>query len=710
MFKKPDLKTLQEWVYEAHMASRDERGERWRDTELYDGDQWTQEKWKLAQEAGVDPITVNKVFPVVNLMLGHQVVNRFETTAKGRTQKDAGQAEIMSESVKFVMDQYRTEYLFSRVFKDLIVPGAGFIYVGHNPDPRRERVMHAYRDWKDMFWDPFGDPWLDVEKTRYVFYQPWKDLEVLLAAYPDKRQEISEQFDEFTGDANRWSGSEYNDFATEVEERHQGLGAGEWANSTRKRVRPVEMWYRVTEVCTYATFPDGRVIEIKEDADPMEAIQVVQQCNQLVRTPVTKVRVCTFLGDLVLEDAPSPFSHDRYPFASFIGHIDRWGYPYGVPRQIRGQQEEVNQRRSMALAMVKSRRVLFEKGATSDPDGLWEELNKLNGAHELEDGALAKGKIKVIENGELAQGQMAMMQEGEREIQQISGANDERLGYKSNVQSGVGLEQKVEQSATVTAQLFDHQRLGQHITAELTLAEIQGQWKGPKVLRITDSNTKAERFVTLNEPVQLADGVALRNDISQGVYDIKVADAPQSDTAREQSAAVLMETIKKSPPEIIPQLILLWLEMQNLPNKESLMAKIRPMFGESPEGEDLSPQEIKERAAQKAEAKQRLQQETEQHEAFMKQLEVKKAENDVKKGEAEIMEIMARAQKHMADAEAKPEETDVKSLDADTRREKAKVDAFKTGADIGQKAAPAPQPITPPEFVQQDKQWKGMHR
>ncbi len=717
MFKRPDIKLLNHWVYEAHTASRDERAERWRDAELYDGDQWTQEDWEAAQDAGVNPLTINRVFPVVNLLRGHQILNRYNIIAKGRTQKDATVSEVMSEGIKFVMDQSDGQFLLSQCFLEQIVPGWGCSFVGQNPDPREERIMLDHRPWPEMYWDPFGGPWLDAKRCRYVFHSPWLNLEDLQAQFPAKAKDIEAAHGEMSGSmlGNSWGQDE--DEADEIEDEHlSALAPSGWARvSPSKRVRPVEMWYPVHEIATFLIPPDGKVFELTDDADPREIYQIIQAYPpgsiEKVTAPVRKMQVTTFMGDLVLQDMPSPCAHDLYPFVPFIGYLDRYGYPYGVPRQIRGQNEEVNKRRSMALAHLQKRRIMIEQTAIpadSSAQTIYEEANKLDGMMVLNDGGM--NRVKLDEQLNLSQAQAELLSMAEAEIQEISGANDERLGQNSRAMSGNAIDKRVQRSETVTASVFDNLRRSTTILGRLVCLEIQGNWRGEKVLRITDSVTKADRYVTLNQRVQTGQGVAVLNDVTQGKYDITVSEAPHTDTIREQSANLLMETIKKSPPEVIPQLVLLWFEISNLPNKDQIMAKIRPLFGEGPGDEDKSPEEIKAEMIQRIEAEQAKKQAQEQHDVRLREAEAAKVEAEVAKVMAEVQEIMARTKTRGVEAGAK-------ALDAETRHEQGKIGAFKSGVETALKVqgargaqVPAASEMSPSADLRQDREWRQTYR
>ena len=60
------IQTALGYVEEARAASRDWRAKSWRDHEMYDGDQWTPEDRQRAVDAGIDPLTINRIFPAIN--------------------------------------------------------------------------------------------------------------------------------------------------------------------------------------------------------------------------------------------------------------------------------------------------------------------------------------------------------------------------------------------------------------------------------------------------------------------------------------------------------------------------------------------------------------------------------------------------------------------------------------------------------------------
>lgn len=657
------LKRANTWVWEAQWASRKWREDSWRACELYDGGEssWTQEDWNAAIDAGIDPITTNRVFPAVNKMIGNQILGRFEIIAKGRTSKDGEIAQVMSEGIKFVMDQCQGEFLISRAHADALIPGIGCISPCFDQDPRRERVTLRYKDWKVIGWDPYSSPWWTPEHTRYVYEQPWMDIEELQALFPEKSKEIEEAYTDMAGSArDKGTLGPLFDEAQLVEDEIRTLSSSDWIDAERKRIRPVQMWYPMNELSLFALFPDGRCFEIRKDMDPNQAFQIIQSSQQVLRAIVKKMKMMTFFGDsLMLQDVPSPYGHDQYPLVPFVGYVDRWGFPYGVPRQIAGQAEEVNKRRSMALAMLKKRRVTVEKDAVMGADqehldALYEEANKLDGFMVLAPGGMAK--FKIDELAQLSPYQIQLLNQSEFEIRDITGADSPQFSTEQS-QSGISKQFDISKAAMTVASLPDNLRRSMGLIGNQVMANIQRAWTYEKVLRVTDRLTGAERYITVNKP--LGPGMEVRNDITQGKYDVVISEVPVTDTMREKNLDLLLKAIEKSPPQAVPTLLIASFEMSDLPNKEVLVEKLKPLMGISPEDEDQDPKQAKQKVIAELKAQQEqaaIRQQMEQQ-ALLSELYKKRLENA--KIEAQIREITGRTTDKAVDTEIKKDQHDI---------------------------------------------------
>jgi hypothetical protein len=296
-----------------------------------------------------------------------------------------------------------------------------------------------------------------------------------------------------------------------------------------------------------------------------------------------------------------------------------------------------------------------------------DEANKLNGMMIVNDGKL--GTLQIDENQMMNEAQFRVLNQSETEIQQISGANNEQMGYQSNATSGIAIEKRQAQGATINAPLGEHKKYSLLRLGEMTGSMVQGYWKHERVLRITERMTGKDRYLFLNQHVQNDDGsYQIKNNITQGKYDFVISEAPRTDTVREQNLNLVIEAVKKSPPNVVPVLLSVAFEMSDLPNKEVLMARLKPLLGINPEDEGMTAEELKQKAIQELEGQkqQQAQQSQVEQEQIAGQLEGLKLQNELLK--AKIEEIMAKVK---------------------TTTQKVQVDAFKTGADVAHRKTQA---------------------
>jgi len=628
------------WVSEALSIHQDWRKDSWEDYEFRDGKQWNASSIAEMEKKGINPLTINRIFPIINLIQGHFINNQQDPIAKGRTKEDNELAQVMSESLMYVRDQNKGTQRIQRAFSEQITAGVGFMGVEFNSDPRKEIVKWTSYPWYSVWWDPYASPWLDKEDCRYCFSAAWKNMSDLIALFPEKKNDIEEQCSRLSTD---FYTPDVYDEGTQIEDYKKYLFASNWVNSETKRLRPVELWYTEIQKAWFALMPDSRVFDLDSFSSANEQYQVIQASKEVVSANVKKMRVATFVSDLLLQDIPSPYSHDEFPFIPFVSYLDRFNFPFGIPRQIKEQDMEVNKRRSMALSLLSNRRVYIEEGAVSDINVAYDEANRQDGFIVLKKGKI--DRIKIQELSDLASPQTDLMQQTEREIQEVSGANDEALGYASPAQSGVALAHKQQQSSTVTSSLLANARESLKRLGELTMALIQDKWTSEKVLRIVDRLTGSEKFVAINtkEYVPELGAFRIKNDITQARFDIVIANKKTTDTMREKNMELIFSAINKSPPEAVASLLNLALELSDIPNKDELLRQVRAATGVKEIDDNLTEAEKEAEAKRLQEAQQAKDEEDRQLEVQKLQLSLAKEQAEVEKLNAETLELRSNA-------------------------------------------------------------------
>lgn len=663
---RPGIHTFLTWLKETEEFFRHARQESWRDAEMYDGVQWTAYQAEALQDLlGMQALTINRTFPTLNLLLGMQRMNRHDIVAKGRTHKDIDLSPIASEAIKYIGDQNEGERKITEAFKDQLIPGFGLIEVLKNPDPREETVKWAKRQWSSFWWDHHGNPWLDTDVTRYCFLKRWLDIENVIMGFPEHKKDLMHRRTLAEDYPNVWPTSTHLDeYEEELEGRRQ-LYSSHWVDTTRNRIQVVQMWYTVMEEILFSVFEDGTAKEVSEKLPFNQQYELITAGREVVTAVVPKMRVATFTGDLLLQDIRTPHHHDYFPFVPFVGYVDRFGRPFGVPRQIRDMDIEVNKRRTTALAKLNSKRVLVEEDAHDDLDELRREASRPDAMIVLAKGALNEGKIQIDGDSEDLRGQIELLRDSEREIHETAGALQTAMGYETNVTTGVAIKEKTQNAAPMTAALFDNLRISKKRLGWLTLSTIKQTWTGPKLLRVTDRFRGGERLVKLNERVEKGGVVEVKNNIAEGKFDIVVTDDIKSDVLREKYAEILIESTKRAAPEAVPMIIDVAFELLDLPGKDILLSRLRDAFGLEmpPDYFEMSKDEVAQMLQQKKQAE--AQQEAEVQKTEMEKLKLQNEEILAK-----IERFLAQAAKDKAEI-GKTEVDSIYSLSENQRQDEA---------------------------------------
>lgn len=565
------------WVAEAVNIHQVWRKESWTDYEFRDGVQWSEEEMDvLVNDKNIQPLTINRITPIIKFIHGWFILNQRDYSVKGRTKEDVELGQVMSEALMFVRDQNKGIQKISNAFLEQIITGIGCTKVFYNSDPRKEKVSFTRVPWHDIWWDPFSTPWFDSETARYAFTAPWKDLDVFCSFFPDKAKEIREQYDAATSDS---LGSISMDEGEAVEDFKRQLSSmGYWADMERKRIRPVEMWYPVFDERLFLKMKNGRILDL-EDMSGQDRFEALRYSKELITATVRKMRVAVLFNTMKVYDIPSPLPFDDFPFSTFVAYTDRFGLPFGVPRELTDLSKELNKRRSVALARADDFRMFTEKGAVEDLDTAYYEANRSRGHIVLT--ANGMGKIKIEDLKDLASTQMALAQQTRQEINEVSGTLDESMAIPDQVQSEGALQEKKGLQNIKLASLFQNADIAIKDLGTKLCSMIQNSWTEEKTFRVTDRMTGVDAFIKINQSIVGPNGetIQVKNNIAESTFDIVVTTSQVTDTQRDKTLDLIFSALNKAPPEAIAPLLNLGLAMSDIPDKGEWLEQIMTATG-----------------------------------------------------------------------------------------------------------------------------------
>ncbi len=405
----------------------------------YHGDQWTEAEIAVLQRRKQPVVTSNRIERKINAVVGIVEKLRQDPKAYARTPQHEQGADVATAVMRYCLDTNDWKSKSTRNARLGAIDGlAGVEFdleTGDHGDP--DLGIHiVYAD--TFFYDPrsFDEGFTDA---RYMGIAKWIDVDQAKELIPSKAAEIDDLMEE---------GSDITSSADQDRERV-------WVNTSLKRLRLVDHWY----------------------------IHKGKWCWTL------------YIGSVVMMQGVSPFHDEKgktFPrFLMFSANVDHDGDRYGFIRNLKSAQDEINMRRSKALHLLNSRRVISEKGAVDDIEIARREWAKADGWVETNPGL----KMEPDDNKAMAdfKGQLEMLQEAKTEIENF-GPNPALIGQGLEDSSG---------RAIALLQQAGMAELGPYLSAykNWKIRVYRGiwniiteHWKAERWIRVTDDQNIAQFF------------------------------------------------------------------------------------------------------------------------------------------------------------------------------------------------------------------------
>jgi hypothetical protein len=608
------------------------------DEDYYDNKQWTEAEEAELEERGQMPLVFNVTATTVDWVLGTEKRSRSDFKILPRRKEDGKPAERKTELMKYLSDVNKEPYSVSRAFEDAVKAGVGWMEDGYQGDDEGEPIFSRYESWRNMLWDSTAmEP--DLSDGRYVFRTKWLDLDVAMAMFP-KRKALLQRSCE-----TPWQGYGVDAFGDvpmdSAENAEQGYGPGEAytvedVTYTRRRVRVFECWFKVP-VATKRLSGGIFAGEVYDEHSRGHAQAIADGDSEVIEKVAFRMHVALFTTSGMLWLSQSLYRHNKFPFTPIWGKrraSDQM--PYGLVRNIRDIQSDINKRASKALHILSTNKVVMDEGAVDDITALMQEVAR-------PDAVIVKkaGKeLKLDADRELSQYHLDMMSRSIQMVQQVGGVTDEMLGRRSNAVSGVAIERRQDQGALATSKFFDNLRYAQQVRGEKKLSLQEQFMTEEKQFRITNKRGRPE-WVKVN------DGMP-ENDVTLTKADFIIDEDDWRATVRQAQVDALLELLGKLAgvaPQIIVATLDLIVESMDLPNQDEIVKRIRQITGQTdPDAEEPSQEQ------QIAAVNQQKQAELAERAALAN---IAKSEGDAKLSAARAEEIAAKVAGTKVDTQAK---------------------------------------------------------
>lgn len=601
----------------------------------YDFKQLTQEqKRKIWVEQGIEPRQTNLVHGVINGVLGQEAKARSDVRLEADDDSMADVCDVLSKSMKEAQREANSDMAISNGYAGQVKGGLGWVEVSRCMDPLEYpyRVEERHRN---EIWYDWRATDLGLKTARWMVRKRWEDLDEAEAMMPEFK-------DILRSSVNGWDLLNLPDDTNSIlyrsysNERRTTIRRDEWCDSTRKRIKFFEVWYRVpAEVVVMQLGPTRRIVF--DEKNPIHQMAIERGRAKLTKSITRQIRMALFAGPHRLLDVPTTRRSFPYiPFFAFRDDEDR--SPYGLIEGMISPQDEYNERRQRINWMLRARQINIDNDAldteyntiadVANSAGRPDMVTVLNASRKNAQGFTIRNDLSLQKE------QVDVMQDAKQLIQEVPRVYSTQLGSApSGVTSGVAINSLTEAGSVAMGELNDNYRFARKAVYE-QLLDLIVEDHMDKELAVSVGQGSSRRVVVLNtwdpktqEPV---------NQVKDAPIKVGLSDVPTSPAFRmqeQQQMATMIQALAGNP-QALAVLTPAYIEGSSVPNRQQIADDLRRATGQPTAGD---------RQAQQANEQQAKQQQAQQQE-----LQTRGAVAQVANAEAEAQETAANAQLTLA--------------------------------------------------------------
>jgi len=481
----------------------------------------------------------NRIRRVVNMISGHQRRNRKSTIVTPVENGDAQTADQFTKIMYWLNGQEGVLNTISESFHGALVTGMNLLQVwtDYRSDPISGDIKVDNCSYNSFLMDPyFKKP--DLSDCNAIWKRSFLTAKEVASLLPDREDEIM-SFQ--SGDAR--------DGKFEFLPESYNIG-------TKNLLTYDEFYYR--DYRTQRMLVDtqtGEALEWKsEDKAALdEFLRVYPQITILDQT-IPTVKVAIVVQNTVMYDGPNPLGIDNYPFVPVLGyfnpsitHFDK--RIQGVVRGLRDAQYLYNRRKVIELDILESQinsGWKYKENALVNPKDVF--LNGQGRGLALKEDAQMTDVERILPP-QLPPSMFQLSELLAREVQEISGVNEELLGSAMDDKAGILSMLRQGAGLTTLQGLFDNLDYSQKLLGKIILEVVQTNFAPGKVKRIIEEEPSAQFYHK-----------------AFGKYDSAVEEGLNTTTQKQMQFAQLLQLRESGIP--IPDDVLI--EAATIQNKKEL--------------------------------------------------------------------------------------------------------------------------------------------
>ena len=547
--------------------------------------QWEEADLQTLRSEGRPPLQLNIILPKVNLVTGVERQGRSSWKARPVESDDENEAMLTTALLYHLARNRQLQSLFSRVFKDGVITGRGWVDVCVEPGQFYDGELVIKREsWANVFIDPecrtpHTKDWNYLARTKYL------SLNQLRKMYPEAvgDMESVESFLDVPDELGKEIGSYYRN-AKPVNPAYH-------LDEAHRKVRVLEMWNReyerehfIINKATARISPTG----FKTKSIAGKQIRKLQEMEEAAKLPVKtdfgvisrvvpKTYVTISAGARILQEKKNnPYMHNDFPLIPFFYHFEDMGdtiETFGIVENMKDPQREKDKRRSQMLDIIN--RSPRGGGVFSGNKVSQEEMNEASTTGRWIGIPGYKGRVTDFmqqwSNSHLSLvGSIAAMeQKADFDAKEISGATDPMMGVATSTkESGIAAQTRIRQGMMTLQEQMENLDITKSAVLMQALKNMQQFYTPEKIKRIIGAET--EKAESPEEAMVIEQTVArFLTNFEKFEFDIVLDKGENSPTMKAAKAQQVGELVRNGFSSLFP----LYVELSDMEAGREILEK-----------------------------------------------------------------------------------------------------------------------------------------
>ena len=421
----------------------------------------------------------NKIRRIVNMIGGHQRKHRKATNIQPIEGADEETANQFSDVIAWAYQRDNVYNTISDAFEHgSLTTGLSLlgVWLDNTFDPASGDLKVNHYAYNSYMMDTFFRK-QDLSDCSFIWTRKWFTKEECMLLLPERSKEIEDMKIPRYGNKDQ-----------------KFYFMPENYNFTTRNLLPYdEYWYMDTrKQKLLIDTQTGEVMEwTSEDKERLDLFLATYPTIKVKNVTIPTVKLAISINGKVMYDGKNPLGIDRYPFVPVLGYWDPdnvyfSGRLQGVVRGLRDAQFLYNRRKVIELDILESQ---INSGMKVMEGSLVDNNDVLKSGQGQpifikQTAPLGMESVQQLQSPQIPPTTIQLSEILSKEIQEISGVNEELLGSADDDKAGI-LSMLRQGAGLVTLQrLFDQLDLSQKILGEISMEIIQKNFTYGKIQRI----------------------------------------------------------------------------------------------------------------------------------------------------------------------------------------------------------------------------------